>query len=158
MSADTVRCGKLVSFSYSIINAKGVVVENSDQPITYRHGSATEVFPQVVEALEGCAVGDEVTVRLAPAQAYGDTDPDLTFTDDIDNAPPEARYVGAEVEAENDRGEVKQFRVTRIGDGKITADANHPLAGETVTFRVAVAEVRDPTPAEATGNPAHGVR
>jgi FKBP-type peptidyl-prolyl cis-trans isomerase SlyD len=105
----------------------------------------------VMEALEGCRPGDEVCVELSPEEAFGDNDPNLTFTDDIVNAPPEVHYVGAEVEAQNEYGETRQFRVTRIEDGKITVDANHPLAGQTLTFRVTVREVRDPTSGEMDG-------
>ena len=38
--------------------------------------------------------------------------------------------------------------VKRIENGKLTVDANHPLAGQTVKFRVTVLDVRDATPAE----------
>jgi len=34
------------------------------------------------------------------------------------------------------------FIVTDINDGKITVDANHPLAGQDVTFTVRVADIR----------------
>jgi FKBP-type peptidyl-prolyl cis-trans isomerase 2 len=32
--------------------------------------------------------------------------------------------------------------VRRIGDGTITLDGNHPLAGKTLTFLVTVTEIR----------------
>jgi FKBP-type peptidyl-prolyl cis-trans isomerase SlyD len=127
------------------------VVEHNDLPITYIHGQPTEIFHQVVEALEGHRRGDEISVDLQPEDAFGAHDPNLTFTDDIDNAPPELRYVGAELEAQNDSGDIRQFRVTRIEEGKITVDANHPLAGEAITFCVKVLEVRDPTSQELAG-------
>jgi FKBP-type peptidyl-prolyl cis-trans isomerase SlyD len=40
---------------------------------------------------------------------------------------------------------VLHFIVTDINDGKITVDANHPLAGQDVTFTVRVADIRDAT-------------
>ena len=67
----------------------------------------------------------------------------MTFTDDIDNVPPEFRRVGAEVEFQNEEGETRLFRVSKIADGKLTVDANHPLAGQTVTFMVNVVSIRD---------------
>lgn len=33
--------------------------------------------------------------------------------------------------------------MTRIADGKLTVDANHPLAGQTLTFQVTVQSIRD---------------
>ncbi len=152
MNQQTVTRNKLVAFTYSILNSSGEIVERNDLPVTYVHGAPTEIFPQVVSALEGCVAGDEVSVAIPPEQAFGPRDPDLTFTDDIDNAPPEIRHVGAEIEARNDKGEVRTFRVIRVGDGTITADANHPLAGETITFKVTIAEVREPTAEEFAGD------
>ncbi len=152
MNAEVVRNEKLVSFSYSILNTKGELVERNDLPTSYLHGRENDIFPQVVEALEGKTAGDEVSVQLSAEEAFGSHDPNLTFTDDIENSPPELRYIGAELEAKNDKGEIRQFRVTRIEEGKITVDANHPLAGEAITFKVTIVEVRDPT-AEEFANP-----
>jgi FKBP-type peptidyl-prolyl cis-trans isomerase SlyD len=47
-----------------------------------------------------------------------------------------------------------EFRVTRIEDGKLTVDGNHPLAGQTATCVVNVVDVRDATLDEiASGKP-----
>jgi FKBP-type peptidyl-prolyl cis-trans isomerase SlyD len=37
------------------------------------------------------------------------------------------------------------FIVTDIADDKLTVDANHPLAGQNVTFEVTVVGIRDAT-------------
>lgn len=59
--------------------------------------------------------------------------------------PPELRRLGARLEAQNASGELLNFVVTHIENGKLTVDANHPLAGQTVKFRVTVRDVRDAT-------------
>jgi FKBP-type peptidyl-prolyl cis-trans isomerase SlyD len=59
--------------------------------------------------------------------------------------PPELRRLGASLEAQNASGEMLTFVVKRIENGKLTVDANHPLAGQTVKFRVTVRDVRDAT-------------
>ena len=97
----------------------------------------------VEAALEGCSPGDSVEVVIAPEKAFGYHDPGLTFTDDIDNVPPQFRRVGAEVQMQNDRGEVRSFFVSRIEDGKLTLDGNHPFAGKTLTYAVTVVDIRD---------------
>jgi FKBP-type peptidyl-prolyl cis-trans isomerase SlyD len=101
------------------------------------------LFEKIELALDGHRIGDRVEVLLNPAEGFGPHDPKLTFTDDIENAPPEFRRVGAEVEMQNEQGESMTFRVSRIADGKITLDANHALAGQTVTFVVDVDNIRD---------------
>jgi len=69
--------------------------------------------------------------------------------------PPEHRRLGSEVTFENERGEQMLFRVTRIADGKVTIDANHPLAGQTAKFLVTIVGVRPATLEEiANGIPA----
>jgi FKBP-type peptidyl-prolyl cis-trans isomerase SlyD len=155
MSEQKVAKHKVIYLTYSIIDDAGNVFEQSDVPVGYIHGVGSDLFEQVENALDGKAVGERVEVTLSAEEGFGPHRPELTFTDDIDNVPPEFRYIGAEVEFENERGESMQFRVTRIEDGKLTIDANHPLAGKTITFVVDVADIRDATPDEiANGVPA----
>ena len=145
MSEPVVAPGKVVSITYSILDDQGVVLEQSDIPVAYVHGGPNQMFPEVEAALEGKSVGDQIEVTLPPERAFGPHDPALTFTDDIENVPPQFRRVGAEVEMQNERGDVRTFFVSRIEDGKLTVDGNHPFAGKTVTFVVTVRDIRDAT-------------
>jgi len=146
---------KVVSLIYMVRNEKGEIFEYRDLPVSYVHGSGADLFPKIEQALEGRAVGDRVAVQLTPADAFGDRDPKLTFTDDIENAPPELRRIGAEFEAQNAKGESILLTVTRIEGDKITVDANHPLAGQNISFEVTVQDIRDATPEEIrNGRPA----
>ena len=76
---------------------------------------------------------------------FGPHDPDLTFTDDLENVPPQFRHLGAEVQMQNESGEAKIFYVTHIENGKLTVDGNHPLAGKRLHVSVHILEVRDAT-------------
>ena len=155
MTASVVAKNKVISLIYAVRNQKGELFEYRDLPVSYVHGSGVDLFPKIEEALEGRAIGDRVVVQLSPADAFGEHDPKLTFTDDIDNAPPELRHVGAEFEAQNATGESIVLVVTRVEADKITVDANHPLAGQTITFEVTVRDIRDATPEEIrNGRPA----
>ncbi|HHJ14574.1 MAG TPA: peptidylprolyl isomerase [Gammaproteobacteria bacterium] len=140
--------GKVVAITYSIIADTGEILEQSDIPLYYVHGGRNQMFPQVETALEGAAVGDTVEVTLTPDEAFGPHDPSLTFTDDIDNVPPQFRHVGAQVEMQNDQGDTRTFFVSKIEDGKLTVDGNHPFAGKTLTYAVTVTDLRDATPEE----------
>jgi FKBP-type peptidyl-prolyl cis-trans isomerase SlyD len=146
---------KVVAITYRIRDQAGQIVEINDLPVEYVHGGASDLLPKIEQALEGRAVGDSVTVTLGPDDAFGWHDPKLTFTDDVDNAPPELRQIGAQFEAQNAKGETISLVVTHIGNGKITVDANHPLAGKTVTFEVTVQGIREATAEERhSGRPA----
>ena len=107
-----------------------------------------DAIGRIEQELEGAVVGDTVEVSLTREEAFGQYDKDMTYTDDIDNVPPEFHRIGAEVEMMNDQGETKKFTVTRIEDGKLTVDGNHPMAGKVITFNIRVATIRDATPEE----------
>jgi FKBP-type peptidyl-prolyl cis-trans isomerase SlyD len=148
---EVVRTGKLVALTYSIRDEQGNLLEQTDLPVTYIHGGNNELIGGMDRAVTGKAVGDEVELSLSPERSgFGLHDPELTFTDVIENVPPELRHLGAEVNMQNDAGEVRTFYVTRIADGRLTVDGNHPFAGKHLIVSVRIHEVRDPTPAELT--------
>jgi FKBP-type peptidyl-prolyl cis-trans isomerase SlyD len=145
MTGQIVARNKVVSFTYSIADTAGEIIEQSDLPISYVHGGRHDLFEKVEQELEGCVVGDTVTVELTPLEGFGEHDPQLTYTDDLDNVPPEFHRIGAEVEMMNDQGDTRKFTVTRIENNKLTVDGNHPLAGRTIVFHIHVTAIRDAT-------------
>lgn len=148
MSDQIVRPGKYVALTYSIADDAGNILERTDLPVGYIHGGNTELIGGMDEAVTGKRAGDRVELTLGPEQGFGAHDPSLTFTDAIENVPPEFRFLGAEVPMQSESGEVKTFFVTRIAEGTLTIDGNHPLAGKSLKVHVRIQEVRDPTPDE----------
>ena len=148
MQQDLVRPNKVVSLTYVIRKQDGEIFEYTDLPIDYVHGAGSRLFRKIEQALEGRKVGEKISVTLAPEEGFGPHDPGLTFTDDLENVPEQFRHVGAQLQAQNAKGEELTFVVTHVGQGELTVDANHPLAGQTVDFEVTVAAIRDATPDE----------
>lgn len=146
--SETIKQNKHVTLTYTITDDSGEIVERIDVPIQYVHGRQSQVIEKIETALEGHQEGDNVAVTLTPEEGFGPHLPELTFTDDLANVPPEFQTIGAEVEFQNDHGETKMFRVTRIEDGKLTVDGNHPFAGKNITYNITVTGVRDATPEE----------
>jgi FKBP-type peptidyl-prolyl cis-trans isomerase SlyD len=144
----TVTLNKLVYITYSILDARGMVVEQHDVPVGYVQGANSGILPAIESAAAGRKVGERIEIPLPPEEGYGLRDESLVFVDDIDNVPPEFRRVGAEVMFENEAGETKVFYVTAIEDGKLTLDGNLSLAGQSVTCLVNIIDVRDATPEE----------
>ena len=140
--SDLVKQGMVVSISYTLNDEHGNLFEYRDLPVSYLHGSGVDLFPKIEQALAGKAIGDKVSITLSPEEGFGERDPRLQFTDVLSSVPEEYRHIGAEIEAESDKGESRVFFVTRIEDGKITFDANHPLAEQTVDFLVTVVGIR----------------
>lgn len=151
MSAEQIKGGKMVLFTYQITGADGRILERIDEPMNYVHGSRHGLLEKVEEAMEGHRVGDIVTVQLSPEEGFGPYDESLTFTDDIQHVPEQYHHVGADVEMHNEDGDTRTFRVSRIENGKLTVDGNHPLAGKTLIFTLNVLDVRDATPEEMQG-------
>jgi FKBP-type peptidyl-prolyl cis-trans isomerase SlyD len=145
MADQTIEPGKFVSLTYSIVDEKGQVVEQSDLPVSYIYGGDTEMIGGMDTAMAGKRAGETVQLTVSPEQGFGHYDPNLTFTDDLENVPPELRRIGAEVQMQNEAGDVKTFYVTRIENGKLTVDGNHPLAGKDLKVTVRILEVRDAT-------------
>ena len=153
----TVTQNTLVYITYSILDERGMVVEQYDIPVGYVQGANSCILPAIEAAVEGRKIGERIEIALAPEDGYGLRDESLVFTDDIDNVPPQFRGVGAEVMFENASGESKVFYVTAIEDGKLTLDGNPSLAGQSVTCLVNVIDMREATPEEMrNGRPLDG--
>jgi len=153
MSNETVSNNMVVSFTYQIQDEQGKILEHSDLPMEYIHGVSGTMYPKVEQALQGKKAGDSVEVMLAPQEGFGEHDPGLTFTDNIENVPPEFRRVGARPAFENERGEVMEFTVSKIEGDQLTVDANHPFAGQTVKFLIHIVAIRPATPDDLDGTP-----
>ena len=149
MNEDIVRKLKVVTFTYSILdNATGEILEQSDLPMAYFHGVDGKMYPKAEKALEGKKVDDTVEVVLSPEEGFGYPDPEMMYVDKIENVPPEYRHIGAEAIFQNEQGDSVTMKVTRIENGDITLDANHPFAGKTVKFKITVIALRDATEQE----------
>lgn len=155
MSRETVQKNKHVMFSYTIVDSdRGDVLEQVEIPMGYIHGGEQRMFDEVERAMEGSSIGDEVEVSLPPEKTFGAADPSLIFTDALENVPPQFHQLGAEVEFQNEQGEVKSFTVTNIENGTLTIDGNSPLVGKNLTFKVVIHDIRDATDKEIqTGRP-----
>ncbi len=156
MSEPRVGRHKVVSVTYEIRAADGELMERVDLPVNYVHGGKSNLFPQVERGLDGHLIGDKIEVTLSPEEGFGQPKPELIFTDDIQNVPPEFRRLGAEAMFKNDKEETVTMTVTSIENGKITLDGNHPLAGRVITFTVTVTGIRSATPQEIASGVAEG--
>lgn len=139
---------KYVKFTYSITDDKDNLLEQVDVPVSYVHGTESGLLEKVEKALLGHKVGDLISVRISPEEGFGPHRPELTYTDEIEYVPEQFRLIGAEVPMQNESGDVKTFVVSRIENGQLTVDGNHPLAGKTLTFSIEVKSIRDATPEE----------
>jgi len=134
--SDKITINKFVELTYKIIDqSNDEIIEQVEDPLGYVQGDNSLLFNQVTKELEGKSIGDQVEILLKSTDAFGPKLDELIFTDDIENVPIEYRAIGANVTMQNDKGGTKDFVVSKIENGKLTIDGNHPLAGKDIIFR-----------------------
>jgi len=130
--------GDTVSVNYTGKLDDGEVFDSSAgrDPLQFTVGSG-QVIPGFDNAVLGLAVGDTVTVRLEPDQAYGPRDESLIFDVPIANAP-EGLQVGDQVVLSGGQPAV----VVAVTDTMVRIDANHALAGQALTFDIELVAIQ----------------
>jgi len=147
--SDTIRNEKFVELNYKIIDQKtGDVLVAVDFPLGYVHGVNDVLSQQVTNQLDGKKVGDIIEVPVDTKLLYGERDESLVFTDHIENVPEEYREIGLTITMENEKGEPRNFIVTRFDDKTLTVDGNNPLCGREVIFSLEVLTIREATDEE----------
>lgn len=104
---------------------------------------ADEFFPQIEEALIGMAPGETKTVVVPAAEAFGEYDEERVFTVPRSDLPEDMPVeVGEELvlTGEDDEDELA-VTVVESSDESVTFDANHPLAGEDLTFAITLVAI-----------------
>ncbi len=96
---------------------------------------ANEVIAGFDQAVLGMAVGEKKTVRIPAAEAYGEHREDLVLVVPAAEAP-EGLAVGQQVYL----GETPAT-ITHMDAESVTVDANHPLAGEALTFELELVSI-----------------
>ena len=146
---DIIEENKLVELNYEVIDKKSnEPLVQIEYPIGYVHGTNSVLSTDVTATLAGHSVGDVIEVPIDTKKLYGDRDESLVFTDLIENVPEDYREVGMTITMENEKGEPKNFIVTRIDDKTLTVDGNNPLCGREVVFKLKVLSIREATDEE----------
>lgn len=147
----------VVSMHYKLTDNTGNVLDSSEgaEPLTYLHG-AGNIIPGLEQALVGKVQGDSVQAQIAPADAYGEVNPEMIQVvpraafQGVDNIEP-----GMAFSAQGPDGATQQITVKEVAGDDITVDANHPLAGMELNFDVQIVTVRDATEEEISHGHAH---
>jgi FKBP-type peptidyl-prolyl cis-trans isomerase SlyD len=152
-----VEPNKVVSIDYTLKDDSGNVVDTSEgsEPLSYLHG-ASNIIPGLENALDGKGVGEEVSVRVAPEEAYGARDDAKKQTVPKNMFGEEEIRVGAQYHAAGPDGQHLTVTVVDVADDEVTVDANHPLAGYHLNFDVKVVDVREATKEELDHGHVHG--
>lgn len=101
-----------------------------------------EFFPQIETALIGMSPGERKKLTITAADAFGEYDEEKVFSIGRDQIPADITpEVGQELEFTGDDDEVLEVTVVEVTDGAVLLDANHPLAGEDITYEFELVEI-----------------
>jgi FKBP-type peptidyl-prolyl cis-trans isomerase SlyD len=156
---NSVQDGMVVALAYTLTLDDGTVVDWSSEaePLEYIHGYG-QIITGLEDAISGMVVGERRQVEVAPADAYGEYVPNMELDVPLASFPPSlAPEVGLGIFLESESGERFPYWVSKVEEGVVTLDPNHPLAGETLHFDVQVIGIRPATEEElAHGHIHHG--
>lgn len=145
--------GTVVTLTYDICDAQGEIIESSDLsgPITFLAGKAG-LIPGLDRRLEGMSAGEEGSFEFPPEEAFGRPEDAPTKVLARKEFPAGADVkVGLRFEAGMPGGGGQRIllEVADVAEDAVTVRMMHPLAGQTISMSVKVANVREATKAEA---------
>ena len=135
--------GKTVKFDYTLTVEEKVVDSSlGKEPLEYVQGS-NMIIPGLEKQMEGLKVGDERTFTIKPEEAYGMIDqrmvveiPKSKITTK-DFAPEKGMVIQMQTQNGPMPGMIQEVKADSL-----MVDFNHPLAGQTLTFKIKVIDIK----------------
>ena len=141
------KSGDIVKIHYKGTLDDGNQFDSSEDrdPLEFELGSG-QVIPGFDTAVEGMTVGESKNVRLEPEEAYGPRHDQLVQEVERSVLPEDLTpEEGMALQTESPEGQVMQLMVTAISETTITLDANHPLAGQALSFDIELVDIASPS-------------
>ena len=94
------------------------------------------------DGVTGMKVGDKKTINIPAENAYGARNPDMMIEYPKSQFPEHIELeVGTQLAMSSASGQQFQVKIAEIKDDVVVLDANHPLAGEDLTFDLELVEI-----------------
>ena len=134
----TAKSGDTVRVHYTGRLDDGTVFDSSRErePLEFTVGSG-QVISGFERAVEGMEVGEARETRIEADDAYGERRDDLVLALPKEQVPEDMEIApGMRLELRQPDGQAVPVTVAEVGDESVTLDANHPLAGQPLTFEL----------------------
>jgi peptidylprolyl isomerase len=138
-----VKIGDTVRVHYTGRLDDGMVFDSSQDrdPLEFEVGGGN-IIKGFDSAMVGMQIGDRKTVVVAPEDGYGPHDERLVADVQRTQVPDQIELkVGEPLQVKHESGQVINVTVAAVTDQHVTLDANHPLAGKTLTFEIELVEI-----------------
>lgn len=137
------KSGDTVRIHYTGKLEDGTQFDSSQgrDPLQFTIGEGS-IIPTLEEAVVGMAVGQTGTVNVAAEDAYGPRRDEAIQTVERTMIPEHVDLsIGGQLQATAPNGQQLVLTVVEVKDDAVTLDANHPLAGEDLTFDIELVEI-----------------
>jgi peptidylprolyl isomerase/FKBP-type peptidyl-prolyl cis-trans isomerase SlpA len=141
----TAQKGDTVTVHYTGKLKDGSVFDSSEgrDPLEFKIGEG-RIIPGFEEAVVGMEPEAKRTVEVPPEQGYGQHQDGMTKQFSKDQLPDDITpQVGQRLQLTSPEGQVMEVHISAMDDDTITIDANHPLAGKTLTFDIQLISIKD---------------
>jgi peptidylprolyl isomerase len=138
-----VKQGDKVRVHYTGRLNDGEVFDSSDQkkPFEFTIGRQ-EVVPGFEQAVMGMSPGQNKTTTISANRAYGAHMEDLVVVVDRKNINDDINLeIGQRLKIKQPDGQEFVVIIIEISDSTVKLDANHPLAGKSLTFDINLIEI-----------------
>jgi FKBP-type peptidyl-prolyl cis-trans isomerase 2 len=145
--------GDTVKVHYTGKLEDGTVFDTSGEgtPIEFTIGDG-QIIPGFEKTVVGMEPGETKTARFPPEEAYGQRRDDMTLTVDREQFPEEIKpEPGQQLQVQQPNGRAAVVIVSDVTESTVTLDANHPLAGQPLTFEIQLVEIVRAAPEQAAG-------
>ncbi|MBB6681526.1 peptidylprolyl isomerase [Aequorivita sp. 609] len=139
-----VQGNETVKLHYTGKLNNGQVFDSSLQrePLEVKLGEG-RLIPGFEKGLVDMKVNEKKTITIPKEEAYGEVQKELFQKIPNENLPQEIKpEVGMGLVSKNPDGSERQLRVADVKDDFIIVDANHPLAGQDLTFELELLEIK----------------
>ena len=137
------KSGDTVKIHYTGKLDDGTVFDSSvdREPLEFTLDSG-QVIPGFDQAVLGMTPGETKTEKIPMDQAYGPHRPEMVLEVSRQQMPAELQpEVGQQLQVQQGNGQTIPVVVTEVTEATVTLDANHPLAGEDLTFEIQLVEI-----------------
>jgi peptidylprolyl isomerase len=135
--------GDRVKVHYVGTLADGSVFDETEQgvPLEFTMGGQ-EVVPGFEEALVGMQPDETRTVTIPAEEAYGPRRDEMVAHVERERFPGNPAFrIGQQLQITQKDGQKLVARVTGVTPTTVTIDANHPLAGQDLTYRITLVSI-----------------
>lgn len=141
---------KVIGIEYTLKDAKtGEQLDTNvgQAPLEFISGKG-QIIQGLEEKLVNMSANEEADVLVEPKDGYGE------YNEEAVQTLPKEQFAGIELQegmslyGQGEHGETVQVVVKSFNDSEVTIDYNHPMAGRTLMFSVAILSLREATEEE----------